>query len=581
MFNDVLIIPEATKKGFVEVYPGQCFDYTFPKSKTRRGRLMIDKSNCLTASPCDYRLYLGGGVFRKLTAIEFERLQTVPDNYTVSATDSQRRKMLGNGWTIDVIKEFLKNMKNQKPIIVLSLFDGMSCGQLALKKAGIPVKKYFASEIDKYAIKVTMANFTETVQLGSVTGITVTHEGIFVNDVLISSEIPDLLIGGSPCQGFSFAGKQLNFDDSRSALFFEYERILKEIIAVNPGVKFLLENVKMKKEYQDVISGFLGVQPIEINSALVSAQNRKRLYWTNIEGFVMPEDKGILLKDIIHEFEQGRQLSDKEINYMLSDSGKWSPSTKNRFETYLNHLEEKHHCLTANFNKGVPYNNLFEVLNKYIVPFEKTLEILRKEVDKGKIKSFKKDSGSEVYYIHGNEIEIHDIIKCELKTLTDRDFEISISKDGNIRPYRSDVKKSGLSEIGTVTSVENKSVTISASHVPKIHTYVLGCITPDRTEKRQNGQRFSDGKKFYTLTAQDKHGILIEGYIRKLTPVECERLQTVPDGYTECVSDTQRYRMLGNGWTVDVIVEFLKNVLAASTEKELVLSGEWDNELIW
>ena len=167
---------------------------------------------------------------------------------------------------------------------VLSLFDGISCGQIALERAGIKVDNYFASEIDKYAIKVTQKNYPNTIQLGDVCNIK-------------CNELPkiDLLIGGSPCQGFSFAGKQLNFNDPRSKLFFEFVRILKE---VKPKY-FLLENVKMKKEYQNVISEHLGVEPIEINSALVSAQDRKRLYWTNIPNINKPDDKGILLSDIL------------------------------------------------------------------------------------------------------------------------------------------------------------------------------------------------------------------------------------------------------------------------------------------
>ena len=154
-------------------------------------------------------------------------------------------------------------------LTVLSLFDGMSCGAIALREAGIKVKQYFASEIDRQAIRQTQHNFPDTIQLGSVT------------DVKVSDLPPiDLLIGGSPCQGFSFAGKQLNFSDPRSVLFFEYVRILREIQKYNPDVKFLLENVCMRKEYENVISNSLGIFPTEINSSLLSAQNRVRLYWS-------------------------------------------------------------------------------------------------------------------------------------------------------------------------------------------------------------------------------------------------------------------------------------------------------------
>lgn len=171
-----------------------------------------------------------------------------------------------------------------KGIKVLSLFDGISCGRVALERAGIPVEKYYASEIDKYAIQVAQKNYPDTLQIGDCTKIDYKK---------YAGEI-DLLIGGSPCQGFSFAGKQLNFADPRSRLFFEFVRALKEL---KPKY-FLLENVKMKKEFQDIISQQLGIEPIEINSALVSAQNRKRLYWTNIPNLVLPTDKNIVLKNI-------------------------------------------------------------------------------------------------------------------------------------------------------------------------------------------------------------------------------------------------------------------------------------------
>jgi DNA (cytosine-5)-methyltransferase 3A len=167
---------------------------------------------------------------------------------------------------------------------VLSLFDGISCGQIALNRAGIKYDNYFSSEIDWSAIEVTQYNYPKTIQLGDVTK-------------LKEYDLPhiDLLIGGSPCQGFSFAGKQLNFNDERSKLFFEFVRLLKE---TNPKY-FLLENVKMKQEYQDVISEHLGVKPIIIDSNLVSAQNRKRLYWTNIPVKRLPEDRNINLDDVI------------------------------------------------------------------------------------------------------------------------------------------------------------------------------------------------------------------------------------------------------------------------------------------
>lgn len=175
---------------------------------------------------------------------------------------------------------------------ILSLFDGMSCGQIALNRLGVKVDKYYSSELDKYAIKVTQKNFPNTIQLGDVTK---------WREWDIDWSSIDLLQGGSPCQGFSFAGKQLAFNDPRSKLFFVYVDILNHIKQHNPNVKFLLENVRMKKEYLDVISEHLGVQPVLINSALVSAQNRHRYYWTNLGEIQQPEDKFIWLRHILQD----------------------------------------------------------------------------------------------------------------------------------------------------------------------------------------------------------------------------------------------------------------------------------------
>ncbi len=194
---------------------------------------------------------------------------------------------------------------------VLSLFDGMACGRIALERAGIPVTRYYAAEIDKYAAKVAKTNYPDIVHIGDVCGVVVKNLPF----------IPDLLIGGSPCQGLSFAGKRLNFDDPRSKLFWEYARIYKECKELNPNIKFLLENVRMDKESEGVITIELNTQPIRINSDLVSAQNRERLYWTNIGpghfdmagtwncDIPQPKDRGILLKDIIEDGTVDRQKS--------------------------------------------------------------------------------------------------------------------------------------------------------------------------------------------------------------------------------------------------------------------------------
>ena len=273
---------------------------------------------------------------------------------------------------------------------ILSLFDGMSCGRIAAERAGLTVTKYYASEVDKYAIKVSQANWPEIIQLGDVTK---------WREWDINWSSIDLLIGGSPCQGFSFAGKQLAFDDPRSKLFFVYVDILKHIRSVNPDVKFLLENVKMKKEHLTVISEQVGVEPVFINSALVSAQNRQRYYWANWE-IAQPGDKCVFLADVIESGAVDR---------------------------------EKSYCIDACYYKGGSVNNYMDKKRRQVA-------------------------------------------------LCQSEQRLCVFEKNDTRP------------------------------------------------------------------------------VRKLTPIECERLQTVPENYTAHVSNSQRYKMLGNCWTVDVIAHIFRSI---------------------
>lgn len=327
---------------------------------------------------------------------------------------------------------------------VLSLFDGISAGQLALERAGIKVDNYYASEIDKYAIQVTMKNYPNTIQMGSVSN---------WMDWNIDLTTIDLVIGGSPCQGFSIAGKQLNFDDERSKLFFEFSAILDTIKILNPNVKFLLENVRMKKEYQDVISEYVGVEPIVINSSLLSAQNRVRFYWTNIDNVEQPTDKKLVLSDILQDVVEDKYyLSFEAIDYMNR-----LRNGKQRWEYHKNNLNGKAACLTANMYKGVPYG---------VIRYDKCQQIATLDMK-------------------GND---------------------------NIKRVYDELGKSPC--LTTVTG---------GNHQAKVFDY----------EKK---------------------------FARKLTPLECERLQTFPDRYTDGISNTQRYKSLGNSWTIDVITHIFKNL---------------------
>ena len=381
---------------------------------------------------------------------------------------------------------------------VLSLFDGCSSGQLALERAGVDVDNYFASEIDKYAITVTQANFPDTFQWGDVTKIKVPTKGSI-----------DLLMGGSPCQGFSFAGHQLQFNDPRSRLFFDFVRILD---AVKPKY-VLLENVRMAKKSQDIMSKAMGFEPQALNSSLLSGQNRYRLYWwgklvgDTYEQIPIPPmvDKGIVMQDIL---EDGYATDE------MTSGG-------------------KSHCLTARYNGAVWWNS----------------------------------------------------IERKQRTMVLKDNP-TMSKDGLIRVGTADLK--GHDSIKRVYAQEGKAPTLTTMQgghrEPKV---AIGRIVNRRLDEhgtrkddqldlpftRQLEVR-DDGKSNCLTTVQKDNVVVSKDMWRKLTPLECERLQTLPDNYTNHVSNSQRYKMIGNGWTVDVIAHILKTM---DVEKQYLLTDPiWD-----
>lgn len=222
-------------------------------------------------------------------------------------------------------------MPQNEGITVLSLFDGISCGKLALERAGIKVDKYYASEIDQFAMQVSKNNYPDIIQLGDVTA---------WKDWDIDWSKIDLLIGGSPCQGFSYVGKMLNFQDERSKLFFVYADILNHIKSVNPNVKFLLENVRMKPEYQEIINQYLGVTPVKINSVCIAASRRDRLYWANFN-FSQPSEKDITFDDINQNSQDW--LPDDYIKKVSNWKAHYDP-----IKQAINiGARQKIHCLTA------------------------------------------------------------------------------------------------------------------------------------------------------------------------------------------------------------------------------------------
>lgn len=361
---------------------------------------------------------------------------------------------------------------------VVSLFDGMSCGQIALRELGVVPEIYYASEIDRHAIGQTQLNFPDTVQLGDVTRWQewdIDWMGI------------DLILAGSPCQGFSFAGKMLAFDDPRSRLFFVFADILNHARAANSRVRFLLENVNMKKEHLRVITEYVGVFPVRINSALVSAQNRDRWYWTNIrtrqEGLLgelysdipQPTDRRILLRDILENEVSGKYyLNDNMLNWLKKHAAKQGTSIKIKL------------C--------------------------------------------------------------NDKIGC----LTSAQFKMNLSSDYVLQlPH-------GKNRGGVHV---NKTPTLSANAWEQNNLMIqLNCNKEFGTQPRQQNRIYFQYGKSPALAAGhtgQTSNVLDDVRVRRLTPLECARLQTVPDWYRWRCSDTQIYRMLGNGWTVEVIMHIL------------------------
>ena len=380
---------------------------------------------------------------------------------------------------------------------VLSCFDGLSCGQLALDKAGVLVDVYYASEIDKYAMKVAQANFPNTIQVGDITKVDASN---FDHDI-------DLMMGGSPCQGFSFAGKQLNFDDPRSKLFFEFMRLRDEL---KPKY-VLLENVRMSKQSQDVISKYMGFEPQALDSKYKSAQKRYRLYWW---GKLTTNSMG----EWAYEQMPIEEMRDKKI--VMQDILEDGYATD-----VMTNADGKSHCLTARYNGAVWWNS----------------------------------------------------IERKQRTMVLKDNP-TVSRDGLIRVGTADLK--GHDSIKRVYAQEGKAPTLTTMQgghrEPKV---AIGRIVNRRLD--ENGTRkdyqldlpftrqleVREDEKSNCLTTVQKDNVVVSKDMwRKLTPLECERLQTIPDNYTNHVSNSQRYKMIGNGWTVDVVAHILRGILYDADE---------------
>lgn len=476
---------------------------------------------------------------------------------------------------------------------VLSLFDGMSCGQIALKELNFKVDKYYASEIDKYAIQQSTLNFPNTIHLGSVTEVDVTR-----------LQHIDLLIGGSPCQSFSFAGKRNGMSttdnveiytlekylklkeqgfefEGESYLFWEYMRILTDIRKYNPDVLFLLENVEMGKKWERVLSEAIGVYGVHINSAFVSAQNRKRIYWTNIrtrpEGFFgdlhsdipQPADRCILLKDILEtEVDEKYYLSDKMLDYLNRNSElqkengngfKFQPFTdfeiKSKTVTNKEGSRMDDNFIVAMRGRG---ENNEQQLEPNTSGKTNTLTSVQKDNLVMQLNP-SKESGGKQPYQQNRIYDTEGIAPALCANKADLIIKEAVGCD-----YRSDE--------GIRYRPNGKSGTLAArarndESCGQLVSVTENYIQWDGTGFDQDNRAYYEDGKSGTLDVKAGRQKVLQNQIskltnriRRLTPTECARLQTIPCWYKWEVSDTQQYKLLGNGWTVEVIKHILNHI---------------------
>lgn len=385
----------------------------------------------------------------------------------------------------------------------------MSCGQIALRELGIGVDRYYASEIDCHAIAQTALNFPDTVQLGDVRTVNV-------------SALPkiDLILAGSPCQGFSYAGKQLNFNDPRSALFFEFVRILRHVQALNPDVKFLLENVRMKREYEQRISDTLGLSPVTINSALVSAQNRMRLYWSNIRtrqaglfgnhitDIPQPQDRGLFLSDIlVDEVDERYNIKDTVLQNLIYHKER-NKKNGRRYGMVIKTPDEKSVAMRGRYNQANGRN-------------KQQLEAR------------------------------HDGKTNTITTVQKDNFILQRSRGNNVGAVY-------IGKTPTLTSnAWEQNNLVCSRTVKQINPSVE---SNGRQPYHQNRVYAADGISPALCSSRRGQSPLIiapDDILRRMTPTECARLQTIPEWYKWGCSSTQQYKMLGNGWTVEVIKHIL------------------------
>lgn len=419
----------------------------------------------------------------------------------------------------------------------------MSCGQIALRELGVPIERYYASEIDKHAIAQTQLNFHDTIQLGDVEK---------WREWNIEWGEIDLLLAGSPCQGFSLAGKMLGHDDPRSRLYWVFLDILHHVQKLNHNVKYLLENVRMRPADELRINESLGIRPVVINSALVSAQNRVRLYWSNIQtkseglwgelltDIPQPADRGIYIGDILDDevdekyYMRNLSLYEEAIE-SIATTQEWKAADVVKLDKKLKPkaLQDKASCLTAGGHSGGNHSDM-DIL--YIGIYQRGRGYLKSRV-----------------------------IPDESPTLTSNSWSFNNMACATVLSVGS-LRFFGGVEFRRMKTMKSPCLNAQSREDGNNQPVVELAVGTWRTHKVDGGFREIAGGKAPCIPARARNDgsgqpvVKIGCMLRRLTPTECSRLQTIPDWYKWGCSDTQAYKMLGNGWTVEVIKHILSHI---------------------
>ena len=454
------------------------------------------------------------------------------------------------------IEKFISkhSFTNPEGITVCSTFDGISALQVAFKRLGIKVKQYFAYEIDPFAISVTRKHFPKTVFMGDITK----ADPEFFKDIKV-----DFFSGGFPCQNYSVAGNNTGTKGKTGRLLYPMIDLFKALKKMNPDMDFFFENVKMKKEFLDEVNEVIGVQPQLWNSALVSGQNRQRFYWTSLKHIQSITDRNIVLSDILEPIVDAKYCAGRNLVQNYQGGNQLNPTYKSQCNTIHNpHKKAPTICsgthgyaigyIPSAFASRGRYNEDGSTSQQMEFRFDNKTNAIT-TVQKDNYITMSKDMGVDVVITEGVDLvgnQARDTLRTDIhkgSCLMARDYK------GFGNQGQTGVRVSRCVQVGEADLKKADGTKYSNEQMLRVYS-------PDGWSPNVDTQG-GGHREIKILTSETTY--------RKLTPKECSRLQTFDDGFTEYgvdekgktvkISDTQQYKMLGNSWTVEMVVELLRD----------------------